>query len=54
MWDYWLKSFAYKTSINVVVYLITLVIVVLIVGLAVGTQTVRAALQNPADTLKEE
>jgi putative ABC transport system permease protein len=54
MENYWLKNFAFKTEINAAVYIIALLIVIVIVGLAVGTQTVRAALQNPTDTLKEE
>jgi putative ABC transport system permease protein len=54
MEDYWLKNFAFKANINAVVYVIALLIVIVIVGLAVGTQTVHAALQNPTDTLKEE
>jgi putative ABC transport system permease protein len=54
MENYWLKNFAFKANINATVYIIALLIVVVIVGFAVGTQTVRAALQNPADTLKEE
>jgi putative ABC transport system permease protein len=54
MTNFWLNTFAFKTDITITVYLIALAIVVVIVALPVGTQTVRAALQNPADTLKEE
>jgi putative ABC transport system permease protein len=54
MTNYWLSNFAYRTPIDVVVYLLSLLIVMLIAGLAVGSQTIRAAMQNPADTLKEE
>lgn len=51
---YWLSNFVYKTEIDFVVYLIALLVVLLITGLTIGSQTLRAALQNPADTLKEE
>jgi putative ABC transport system permease protein len=54
MTNFWLSNFAYKTEITGTVYLIALAIVSIIVALPVGTQTIRAALQNPADTLKEE
>jgi putative ABC transport system permease protein len=51
---YWLSNFVYKVEIDVVVYVIALVTVLLITGVTIGSQTLRAALQNPADTLKEE
>jgi putative ABC transport system permease protein len=52
--EYWLNNFAYKISLDVVIYIIALLVVLCIAGVSIGSQTVRAALQNPADTLKEE
>lgn len=52
--EYWLNNFAYKTSFDVAIFVIALLVVICIVALSIGSQTVRAALQNPADTLKEE
>jgi ABC-type antimicrobial peptide transport system permease subunit len=52
--EYWLNNFAYKVAFDAVIYIIALVVVVSIVAVSIGSQTVRAALQNPADTLKEE
>ena len=54
MTEYWLNNFAFKITFDVFVYVIALLVVLVIVGVSIGTQTVRAALQNPADTLKEE
>jgi ABC-type antimicrobial peptide transport system permease subunit len=52
--EYWLNNFAYKVTFDAVIYFIALVVVLCIVAVSIGSQTVRAALQNPADTLKEE
>jgi putative ABC transport system permease protein len=52
--NYWLNNFAYRLPIDLRVYLLALSIVVVIAALAVGSQTLRAAMQNPADTLKDE
>lgn len=52
--NYWLNNFAYKIEVDWFVYAIALLIVLLVAALSIGSQTVRAALQNPADTLKEE
>lgn len=54
MKEYWLNNFAYKTEPGAGVYVVALLIVVLIVVVSIGSLTFRAALQNPADTLKEE
>jgi putative ABC transport system permease protein len=54
MSNYWLNDFAYKIEMDVAIYVIALSVVLLIAGISVGSQTLRAALQNPADTLKEE
>lgn len=54
MTTYWLNSFEYRIEIDTMIYLVALIVVLLIAVLTIGSQTVRAALQNPADTLKEE
>jgi putative ABC transport system permease protein len=54
MREYWLSQFAYKIEIGPLVYIVTLLVVMFIAALAVGSQTLRAALQNPVDILKEE
>lgn len=54
MTNYWLNTFIYHIEIDFIIYLLAFVLVFLVVGLAVGGLTVRAALQNPAETLKEE
>jgi putative ABC transport system permease protein len=52
--NYWLNNFAYKTDVDVAVYVVALIVVMAIAAISVGSQTVRAALKNPAETLKEE
>jgi putative ABC transport system permease protein len=54
MHEYWLNNFAFKTEFNWTIYGVALAVIVVIVAFAIGSQTVRAALQNPAETLKEE
>ncbi len=52
--EYWLNNFAYKVEFDVFIFVIALAVVIIIAAISVGTQTLRAALQNPAETLKEE
>jgi putative ABC transport system permease protein len=52
--NYWLQNFDYHIEVDVMIYLAAFVIVILIAALAIGSQMVRAAIQNPVDTLKEE
>lgn len=54
MHEYWLNNFAYQTDFSWAIYLIALALILLIVAVSIGSQTIRAALQNPAETLKEE
>jgi putative ABC transport system permease protein len=54
MQNYWLTNFAYKIEVGISIYIVALVVVLSIAGISVGSQTFRAALQNPAETLKEE
>jgi putative ABC transport system permease protein len=50
----WLNSFAYHIEMNVLVYVISALLAVLIAILTVSAQTLRAATSNPAETLKYE
>ncbi len=50
----WLETFAYRTSIDWVVFLWTGGITLLIALLTVSSQAIKAALVNPAETLKSE
>ncbi|WP_057939774.1 ABC transporter permease [Algoriphagus resistens] len=50
----WLETFAYRTSINWTVFLWTGGITLLIALLTVSSQAIKAALVNPAETLKSE
>lgn len=50
----WLGTFAYRTSINWTVFLWTGGITLLIALLTVSSQAIKAALVNPAETLKSE
>lgn len=52
--DYWLQGFPYRIQLNPLWFVIAGVGVVLIAFLSVGFQTLRAALVNPAKTLKYE
>lgn len=50
----WLNNFAYRVDMNLTVYLLAAVLAVLIALLTVSIQTIRAALANPASTLRYE
>jgi putative ABC transport system permease protein len=50
----WLEGFAYKISVGVVPYLQAGILIVLIAGITTSFQSVKAALVNPVDSLKEE
>ena len=50
----WLKSFAYHIDMSVVVYLIAAVLAIVIALITVSTQTIKAAMTNPAKTLRYE
>ncbi len=52
--DMWLQSFPYRIDINPLLFLLAGLGVVLIAFLSVGLQTFKAALLNPAKTLKYE
>ncbi|PZX55623.1 ABC transporter permease [Algoriphagus chordae] len=50
----WLETFAYRTTINWTVFLWTGGLTLLIALLTVSSQAIKAALVNPAETLKSE
>ena len=50
----WLENFAYKTSIEIWMFLLPAAISFVISFLAVGFQTIKAATANPVDSLRYE
>lgn len=52
--DQWLDTFAYRIGINIALYLLAAFLAILIALITVSTQTIRAALGNPANTLRYE
>jgi putative ABC transport system permease protein len=50
----WLKNFAYRTDINIFVFLFSALLVLAIALLTVCFQSFRAATTNPADTIRYE
>jgi putative ABC transport system permease protein len=52
--DYWLQRFAYRTEIGPAVFLLVGGAMILIAGLAVSTQALRAAWTDPATAIRQE
>lgn len=52
--DWWLKSFAYRVSVDVWVFVVSAISLVGIALITIGTQTLRAASANPVDSLRNE
>jgi putative ABC transport system permease protein len=50
----WLDTFAYHIHMNLIVYIISGVVAVLIALLTVSSQTIKAAMTNPSNTLRYE
>jgi putative ABC transport system permease protein len=50
----WEKGFAYQTAISWWVFVVTVGGAIFITGVAVGFQTIRAALANPVKSLRSE
>jgi len=50
----WLQNFAYRININIWMFLLAAAAVLLISFVTVSYQTLKAALANPADTLRYE
>ena len=52
--DQWLDTFAYRIEGNLLLYLFAAVAAIVIALVTVGTQTVKAAMSNPSETLRNE
>ncbi len=52
--DEWLNTFAYRIGLNVWLYVLAAFAAIAIALITVGTQTLRAAMSNPVDTLRYE
>ncbi len=52
--DYWLNSFAHRTSIGIEVYMAGTLITLVIGWAAISYQTIKVALSNPVDALRYE
>jgi len=52
--DQWLQSFPYHIQVNPIVFIFAGLAVIFIAALSVGFQTLKAALINPAETLRYE
>lgn len=50
----WLDSFAYRIGVNVWLYLLAAAAAIFIALITVSTQTIKAAMSNPANTLRYE
>jgi putative ABC transport system permease protein len=50
----WLQNFAYRISLNPLIFILASAAALFIAILTVGSQTIRAALTNPAETLRYE
>ena len=50
----WLQNFAYQTQMNVLLFVISGAVALLVALLTVGYQSMRAAMANPVDSLKYE
>lgn len=52
--DYWLQNFAERTSINPTSFILATLAVVMVGGLAISFQTIKASLTNPVESLRQE
>jgi len=52
--DYWLSDFAYKTPIEIWVFIAAALSALVIAFVTISYQSIRAARMNPVDTLKDE
>lgn len=52
--DQWLSTFAYRIENNFLLYLLAAASAILIALITVSTQTIRAAMSNPSETLRNE
>ncbi len=52
--DYWLQNFADRVEINPWIYIGSTICLIMIVGFAISFQTIKAALGNPVESLRDE
>ena len=52
--DQWLSTYATRISLNVWIFALPVVVILLIALLTVSFQTIRTALSNPTNALKQE
>lgn len=52
--DRWLENFTYRTTIDVLTYLVSLALVSSIVVVTIGYQAVKASFANPVSSLRSE
>jgi len=52
--DYWLNDFAYRTPIDIKVFIAAAISALFVAFVTISFQSVRAAFKNPAETLKDE
>ena len=50
----WLQNYAYRTSLNVAIFLMATILAMMIVLVTVSYQAIRAALANPIEVLRYE
>lgn len=50
----WLDTFAYRIDMDILIYLLSACVAVLIALITVSSQTIKAAMSNPANTLRYE
>ena len=50
----WLGEFAYRVDMNIGIYILAAFIAIAIALVTVSTQTIKAAMTNPANTLRNE
>ena len=52
--DHWLRDFAYRIEMEAWVFIFAILIVLMLALLTISVQSIRAALANPADSLRSE
>ncbi len=50
----WLNDFSYHVNINPLPFIVALVVSIVIIGITVGSQALRAGMQNPAESIRHE
>ncbi len=50
----WLNTFAYRMTMDILIYLVPLVIITIVTALTIGSNVIKAALADPVQALKHE